>query len=220
MSEANNHTPSMNPTRGLLLIISAPSGAGKTTLVRALLKADPAIRLSVSYTTRQPRPGEVNGKDYHFVDKAEFMAMASQGELLESAEVYGNYYGTSEAWIGRELAAGRDILLEIDWQGAAQVRKQFAEALSIFILPPSMQALRNRLMNRAQDNHDVIEKRLAAAAGDISHAVEFDYIIVNDDFDEALLDLTAVVRASRLTTPRQVERHGTLFSQFHAPVQV
>ncbi len=220
MSETNIPSVSANPVRGLLLIVSAPSGAGKTTLVRALLKADPAVRLSVSYTTRAPRPGEVNGKDYHFVGKQEFLAMASQGELLESAEVYGNYYGTSGAWIGRELAAGRDILLEIDWQGAVQVRRQFADALSIFILPPSLQALRNRLMNRAQDNQEVIEKRMAAAAEDIGHAGEFDYIIVNDDFDEALLDLTAVVRASRLATPRQADRHGDLFSQFNVPIQV
>jgi guanylate kinase len=220
MSETNVPTFSANPARGLLLIVSAPSGAGKTTLVRALLKADPAMRLSVSYTTRAPRPGEVNDKDYHFVSRDEFLAMATRGELLESAEVYGNYYGTSGAWIGRELSAGRDILLEIDWQGAAQVRKQFPEALSIFILPPSLQALRNRLMNRAQDNQEVIEKRMAAAADDIGHAREFDYIIVNDDFDEALLDLTAVVRASRLTTSRQADRHGNLFSQFNVPIQV
>jgi guanylate kinase len=220
MSETNVSTFSANPERGLLLIVSAPSGAGKTTLVRALLKADPAMRLSVSYTTRAPRPGEVNDRDYHFVSRDEFLAMAARGELLESAEVYGNYYGTSGAWIGRELSSGRDILLEIDWQGATQVRKQFPEALSIFILPPSLQALRNRLMNRAQDNQEVIEKRMAAAAEDIGHAREFDYIIVNDDFDEALLDLTAVVRASRLTTPRQADRHGNLFSQFNVPIQV
>ncbi|HYP68782.1 MAG TPA: guanylate kinase [Thiobacillaceae bacterium] len=220
MTETKIPLVSTNSARGLLLIISAPSGAGKTTLVRALLKADPALRLSISYTTRAPRPAEVDGKDYHFVGTQEFLAMASRGELLESAEVYGNYYGTSGAWIGRELAAGRDILLEIDWQGAAQVRRQFPEALSTFILPPSLQTLRNRLINRAQDNHENIEKRLAAAAEDISHAGEFDYIIVNDDFDEALLDLTAVVRASRLTAPRQFDRHGDLFSQFNAPVQV
>jgi guanylate kinase len=187
--------------------------------VRALLKADPAMRLSISYTTRPPRPGEVNGKDYHFVSKDEFAEMTNRGEFLESAEVYGNHYGTSETWIEREIGAGRDILLEIDWQGAAQVRRQFPEALSIFILPPSLQALRNRLMNRAQDNADVIEKRLAAAAEDVSHGVEFDYIIVNDNFDEALLDLTALVRAARLTTPRQVERHGELFTQFSASVR-
>jgi guanylate kinase len=219
MNETTARLQAKNPARGLLLIVSAPSGAGKTTLVRALLKADPAMRLSISYTTRPPRPGEVNGKDYHFVSKNEFAEMTNRGEFLESAEVYGNHYGTSETWIEREIGAGRDILLEIDWQGAAQVRRQFPEALSIFILPPSLQALRNRLMNRAQDNADVIEKRLAAAAEDVSHGVEFDYIIVNDNFDEALLDLTALVRAARLTTPRQVERHGELFTQFSASVR-
>ncbi|MGA7180916.1 MAG: guanylate kinase [Thiobacillaceae bacterium] len=207
------------PTRGLLLIVSAPSGAGKTTLVRALLKADPAIHLSISYTTRPPRPGEVDGKDYHFVSKDEFAEMTNRGEFLESAEVYSNYYGTAESWIEGEIAAGRDILLEIDWQGASQVRKRFPEAMSIFVLPPSLQALRNRLMNRAQDNQEVIERRLASAAEEVSHAVEFDYIIVNDDFDEALLDLTALVRAARLTTPRQVERYGDLFTQFSASVR-
>lgn len=219
MNETTARLQAKNPARGLLLIVSAPSGAGKTTLVRALLKADPAMRLSISYTTRPPRPGEVNGKDYHFVSKDEFAEMTNRGEFLESAEVYGNHYGTSETWIEREIGAGRDIILEIDWQGAAQVRRQFPEALSIFILPPSLQALRNRLMNRAQDNADVIEKRLAAAAEDVSHGVEFDYIIVNDNFDEALLDLTALVRAARLTTPRQVERHGELFTQFSASVR-
>jgi guanylate kinase len=219
MNETTARLQAKNPARGLLLIVSAPSGAGKTTLVRALLKADPAMRLSISYTTRPPRPGEVNGKDYHFVSKNEFAEMTNRGEFLESAEVYGNHYGTSETWIEREIGAGRDILLEIDWQGAAQVRRQFPEALSIFILPPSLQALRNRLMNRAQDNADVIEKRLAAAAEDVSHGAEFDYIIVNDNFDEALLDLTALVRAARLTTPRQVERHGELFTQFSASVR-
>ncbi len=219
MSETDIPRVSANSGHGRLLIISAPSGAGKTTLVRALLKADPAIRLSISYTTRAPRPGETNGKDYHFVGKQEFLAMASHGELLESAEVYGNYYGTSGAWIGRELTAGRDILLEIDWQGAAQVRRQFPDALCIFILPPSLHALRNRLVNRAQDNQEVIEKRLAAAAEDISHAAEFDYIIVNDDFDEALLDLGAVVRASRLTAARQADRLEYLFGQLNSQVQ-
>jgi len=219
MNESTARLQAKNPARGLLLIVSAPSGAGKTTLVRALLKADPAIRLSISFTTRPPRQGEVNGKDYHFVNKDEFAEMTNRGEFLESAEVYGNHYGTSETWIEREIGAGRDILLEIDWQGAAQVRKQFPEALSIFILPPSLQALRNRLMNRAQDNADVIEKRLAAAAEDVSHGVEFDYIIINDNFDEALLDLTALVRAARLTTPRQVERHAELFTQFSTSVR-
>lgn len=214
MNQSDSRPATASPARGLLLIVSAPSGAGKTTLVRALLKADPAIRLSISYTTRAPRPGEVNGKDYHFVGKEEFAGMLDRGEFLESAEVYGNFYGTSETWIEREIATGRDILLEIDWQGAAQVRKRFPEALSIFVLPPSLQALRNRLTNRAQDNHEVIQKRLAAAAEDVSHGTEFDYIIINDDFDQALLDLTALVRSARLTTPRQIERHAELFSQF------
>ncbi|MGO9444395.1 MAG: guanylate kinase [Thiobacillaceae bacterium] len=203
-------------SRGLLLIVAAPSGAGKTTLVRALLKANPEIRLSISYTTRPPRTGEVNGKDYHFVTQSVFLEMAKHSEFLESAEVYGNSYGTSETWIEREIAAGHDILLEIDWQGAAQVRKRFPDALGIFILPPSLQALRNRLTNRAQDNTGVIEERLAAASEDVSHAIEFDYIIINDDFDEALRDLTALVRAARLTKPRQVERHSELFTQFNA----
>jgi guanylate kinase len=206
-------------SRGLLLVVSAPSGAGKTTLVRAVLKADPTIRLSISYTTREPRTGEINGKDYHFVSRDEFAAMSNRGEFLESAEVYGNLYGTSETWIEREIAAGRDILLEIDWQGASQVRNRFAEALSIFILPPSLQALRNRLTNRAQDKPEVIERRIAAAAEDVSHAVEFDYIIVNDDFDEALRDLVSLVRVARLTTPRQVDRYRDLFAQFSASVR-
>jgi guanylate kinase len=206
-------------SRGLLLVVSAPSGAGKTTLVRAVLKADPTIRLSISYTTREPRTGEINGKDYHFVSRDEFAAMSNRGEFLESAEVYGNLYGTSETWIEREIAAGRDILLEIDWQGASQVRNRFAEALSIFILPPSLQALRNRLTNRAQDKPEVIERRIAAAAEDVSHAVEFDYIIVNDDFDEAVRDLVSLVRVARLTTPRQVDRYRDLFAQFSASVR-
>jgi guanylate kinase len=200
--------------KGLLFIVAAPSGAGKTSMVRALLKNDPSIRLSISYTTRQPRPGEVNGKDYHFVSKDTFLEMAGRGEFLESAEVYGNHYGTSQPWIAGEIAAGRDLLLEIDWQGAAQVKRHFPDAVSIFILPPSLTALRNRLNNRGQDNQEVIEKRMAAACDDISHAGEFDYIIVNDDFDHALLDLTAVVKASRLVTSRQTFKLASLFDAF------
>jgi len=200
--------------KGLLFIVAAPSGAGKTSMVRALLKNDPSIRLSISYTTRQPRPGEVNGKDYHFVSKDTFLEMAGRGEFLESAEVYGNHYGTSQPWIAGEIAAGRDLLLEIDWQGAAQVKRHFPDAVSIFILPPSLTALRNRLNNRGQDTQEVIEKRMAAACDDISHAGEFDYIIVNDDFDHALLDLTAVVKASRLVTSRQTFKLASLFDAF------
>lgn len=200
--------------KGLLFIVAAPSGAGKTSMVRALLKNDPSIRLSISYTTRPPRPGEVDGKDYHFVSKDTFLDMAGRGEFLESAEVYGNHYGTSQPWIAGEIAAGRDLLLEIDWQGAAQVKRHFPDAVSIFILPPSLTALRNRLNNRGQDNQEVIEKRMAAACDDISHAGEFDYIIVNDDFDQALLDLTAVVKASRLVTSRQTFKLASLFDAF------
>ncbi len=201
--------------QGVLYVVAAPSGAGKTSLVKALLKNDQGIRLSVSYTTRAPRPGEVEGKDYHFVSREVFAEMAGRGEFLESAEVYGNFYGTSQTWIAREIAAGHDILLEIDWQGAEQVRKHFPQAVSIFILPPSLNALRNRLQNRAQDSQEVIEKRLAAACEDISHAASFEYIIVNDDFDLALLDLTAVIKAARLVTARQAPKLAPLFEQFN-----
>ncbi|MEW6131850.1 MAG: guanylate kinase [Pseudomonadota bacterium] len=199
---------------GVLYIVAAPSGAGKTSLVKALLKKDAAIRLSVSYTTRAPRPGEVDGIDYHFVGIDDFKAMAARGEFLESAEVYGNFYGTSQAWIAGEIAAGRDILLEIDWQGAGQVKKHFPEAVTLFILPPSIEALRERLSNRGQDGAEVIERRMAAARDDISHAAEFEYIIVNDDFDQALLDLLAVVRASRLVASRQAQKLKPLFERF------
>ena len=194
--------------------MAAPSGAGKTSLVKALLQRDTAIRLSVSYTTRAPRPGETNGVDYHFVSVENFLQMAARGEFLESAEVYGNYYGTSQAWIAAEIAAGRDILLEIDWQGAAQVKQHFPEAVTLFILPPSIEALRERLSNRGQDSREVIEKRMAAARDDISHAGEFEYIIVNDDFDQALQDFLAVVRASRLATSRQAQKLAPLFERF------
>lgn len=201
-------------SQGILYVVAAPSGAGKTSLVKALLQKDTAIRLSVSYTTRAPRPGETNGVDYHFVSVEDFRQMAARGEFLESAEVYGNFYGTSQAWISGEIAAGRDILLEIDWQGAAQVKKLFPTAVTVFILPPSIEALRERLSNRGQDSGEVIDKRMAAARDDISHAAEFEYIIVNDDFDQALLDFLAVVRASRLTVSRQATGLAPLFERF------
>jgi guanylate kinase len=200
--------------QGLLYIVSAPSGAGKTSLVKALLKANQGIRLSVSYTTRAPRPGEADGRDYHFVSHEVFEGMFAADEFLEHAEVYGNYYGTSKGGIARDLDAGRNILLEIDWQGAAQVQAHFTDAVSIFILPPSFNALRTRLTNRGQDSSDVIEARLAAAADDVSHAHGFDYIIVNDDFDEALADLIAIARSVRLSGERQTRRHQPLFEEF------
>ncbi|MFO7543425.1 MAG: guanylate kinase [Thiobacillus sp.] len=201
-------------SQGVLYIVSAPSGAGKTSLVKALLKADPGIRLSVSYTTRAPRPGESDGRDYHFVSREHFESMLAEGEFLEHAEVYGNFYGTSKGSIARDLDAGRDILLEIDWQGAAQVTQHFPQAASIYILPPSFNALRTRLKGRGQDSEDVIEGRLAAAAHDVAHADAFDYIIVNDDFDHALQDLIAITRSIRLEATRQLDRHVELFEEF------
>jgi guanylate kinase len=199
---------------GVLYIVSAPSGAGKTSLVKALLKADPAIHLSTSYTTRAPRPGETDGRDYHFVDRERFQAMLADGEFLEHAEVYGNFYGTSKGRIAHDLNAGHDVLLEIDWQGAAQVKRHFPESASIFILPPSFNALRTRLKGRGQDSDEIIERRLAAAADDVSQAGAFDYIIVNDDFDHALADLVAITRSIRLERPRQLKRHAALFEAF------
>ncbi len=202
------------PSKGVLYIVSAPSGAGKTSLVKALLKADPAIRLSVSYTTRAPRPGETDGRDYNFVSRERFEAMLAEDEFLEHAEVYGNFYGTSKGSIERDLDAGRDILLEIDWQGAEQVKRHFPQSASIFVLPPSFNALRTRLAGRGQDSEEVIERRLAAAAHDVAHAEAFDYIIVNDDFDHALEDLVAITRSIRLEAPRQLDRHTALFDEF------
>jgi len=202
------------PSQGVLYIVSAPSGAGKTSLVKALLKTDPAIRLSVSYTTRAPRPGETDGRDYHFVSRERFKAMLAEGEFLEHAEVYGNFYGTSKGVIARDLDAGRDNLLEIDWQGAAQVKAHFPQSASIFILPPSFNALRTRLNGRGQDSAEVIERRLAAAAHDVAYAGAFDYIIVNDDFDHALQDLVAITRSIRLEAARQLDRYAALFDEF------
>jgi guanylate kinase len=198
---------------GNLFVISAPSGAGKTSLVHALLNINPQIDLSVSYSTREPRAGEQNGKDYHFVSRENFLAMATRGEFLESAEVYGNLYGTSQTWINLENAKGRDILLEIDWQGAAQVRRLFPEAISIFILPPSLEALAQRLTSRGKDNAAVITKRIAAVREDVAHISEFDYVIINDNLNEALRELNAVVLASKLHCAKQLARHQTLINQ-------
>lgn len=181
--------------------------------MKELLAADPNVQLSISYTTRPPRPGETDGKDYHFVSLETFISMLEKGEFLESAEVYGNRYGTSQTWISRETAIGKDILLEIDWQGAAQVRKLLPEAIGIFILPPSLDALRWRLKNRSQDSDEVIERRMQAAREDISHVSEFNYVIINNDFKEAVQDLLAAIRASRLTVTKQLSRHSDLLTQ-------
>jgi guanylate kinase len=198
---------------GNLFIVSAPSGAGKTSLVNGLLTQNKQIDLSVSYTTRDPRPGEVNGVDYHFVTREKFMQMAQHGDFLESAEVYGNLYGTSQSWISHENGKGRDILLEIDWQGAAQVRSKFPDSIGIFILPPSLEALEARLTGRKQDSAEIIAKRLQAAREDISHVAEFDYVIINDKLDEALQQLNAVVVAASLRRNRQLTRQANLINQ-------
>lgn len=200
---------------GNLFILSAPSGAGKTSLVNALLESNKHIALSISYTTRAPRPGEIDGKDYHFVSREKFLQMAKHGDFIESAEVYGNLYGTSQSWIEKELVSGRDILLEIDWQGAEQVRRLMPHVISIFILPPSLSALETRLKGRAQDSAEVIARRLQAAREDISHVAEFDYVIINDKLDEALRQLEAVVIAVGLHRDSQLTRHATLINQLH-----
>lgn len=195
---------------GNLFIVTAPSGAGKSSLVKALLEADPVIKLSISYTTRPPRPGEVDGVHYHFVSVDAFQAMLGNGDFLESAEVYGNYYGTSQPWIEEQMRAGHDILLEIDWQGAGQVRKLFPDAIGLFILPPSLKELQRRLEGRGQDSAEVIQRRVAAAQEDISHAYSFDYLIVNDDFATALADLQTVVGAQRLAIRHQMNNLAPL----------
>src|SRR5258705_839805 len=198
---------------GSLFIVCAASGTGKTSLVKELLKADPGIKLSVSYTTRQPRPGEVDGREYHFVSTQKFEQMLERAEFLESAQVHGNYYGTSQRWIAAQRATGSDIVLEIDWQGAAQVRKLIPDSVGGFILPPSIEALTARLNNRAQDRPEVIAKRLAAAREEISHFTEFDYVIINDKFDAAVRDLTSIVLARRLLLPVQLARHHDLINR-------
>jgi guanylate kinase len=193
---------------GILLIVSGPSGGGKTSLVAALLEAEPGVKLSVSHTTRPPRPGEAPGRDYHFVSRGEFERMLEAGAFLESATIYGNQYGTSQQWISEELAKGHDVLLEIDWQGAQQVRRLMRDTVGIFILPPSLDALERRLTGRSQDAPDIIARRLAAAREEISHFAEFDYVIMNDDFNRAAQDLVSIVRAERLKLRRQLARHA------------
>ncbi|MDX8386032.1 MAG: guanylate kinase [Gallionella sp.] len=202
---------------GNLFVISAPSGAGKTSLVHALLDTNPQIDLSVSYTSREPRPGDEDGRDYHFVSREKFLAMANQGEFLESAEVYGNFYGTSQTWIADEKAKGNDILLEIDWQGAEQVRRIFPDCISIFVLPPSMEALQQRLTGRGKDNAEVIAKRMAAAKEDVAHVAEFDYVIINDNLDVALRELNAVIIAAQLVGTKQLSRYQVLINQLQNP---
>ena len=203
----------MTTITGCLFIISAPSGTGKTSLVKALLATDSKLNLSVSHTSRSPRSSEVNGHDYHFINQADFKHMEQHGDFLESAEVYGNFYGTSKKWINKTINAGHDILLEIDCQGAAQVHQQFPQSISIFILPPSPDTLASRLNARAQDDPDEIKKRLAAAREEVNHINEFDYVIINNEISVALKDLTSIVRAERLKLARQLVNHNKLISE-------
>ena len=199
---------------GSLFIISSPSGGGKTSLVRALLEAEPEVRLSVSYTTRAARAGEVDGRDYHFVTPPVFERMLEAGEFLESAVIYGNRYGTSQKWIERERAEGWDVLLEIDWQGAQQVRRLMRQVVSIFILPPSPEVLESRLRSRGQDSEEVVARRLAAARHEIAHVSEYEYVIINEDFNRAAQDLRSLIRAERLKLARQIARNVNLINRF------
>lgn len=201
---------------GTLFIVAAPSGAGKSTLVNALLARESGIVLSISHTTRAPRPGDIDGKHYHFVDRAMFERMIADDDFLEYAVVFGNLYGTSLESVQRQLAAGRDVLLEIDWQGARQVRAAMPDCVSIFILPPSRAELERRLRSRASDDEATIARRLAESREEISHAHEFDCIVANDIFDDALVQLCAIVDAVRASKPLPGDRHDKLIVQLLA----
>lgn len=210
MTTGSGKDPSA-PAVGSLYIVAAPSGAGKTSLVNRLLKCTPGVEVSVSHTTRPPRPGERNGVNYHFVDAPAFQTLLDQGVFLEYARVYEHFYGTSRETVLEQLEAGIDVVLEIDWQGARQVRAQIPDSHTIFILPPSRRVLRERLKKRGQDSDAVIEQRMERAASEMSHYDEFDYLVINDDFDEALDALRAILIANRQRRSRQVRRHSDLF---------
>ncbi|KGO99222.1 guanylate kinase [Novilysobacter defluvii] len=199
-------------SRGTLFIVSAPSGAGKSSLVNAVLARDPAIRLSISFTSRAPRPGERHAEHYHFVDEAEFERMVEAGDFFEHARVHGDWKGTARQSVEPQLAAGKDVLLEIDWQGARQVRSKVPGAISVFILPPSRDALEQRMRKRGQDSEEVIARRLAAAREEMSHYGEFDYVVVNEDFPVAVEELCSIFTASRLRRAVQTVRHGRLIA--------
>jgi guanylate kinase len=203
-------------TGGTLFTVSAPSGAGKTSLVNALVSSTPGVKVSISHTTRSRRPGEVDGVNYHFVEPPHFLDMLGQSAFLEHAQVFNHYYGTSAAWVEQTLADGVDVILEIDWQGAAQVRRQIPQAVSLFILPPSQACLLERLTGRGQDPQAVIDARMAEAKGEISHYVESHYIIVNDDFEQALKEFQAIVVTHRLTQAKQTERFTDLLTSLLA----
>jgi len=207
MSQLHSHS-------GSLFMVAAPSGAGKSTLVNALLAKEPEIKLSISFTTRAPRPGEENGREYHFISVDDFIARKDNNEFLECAEVHGNYYGTSRILMDQFMAAGTDMLLEIDWQGAQQVKSQYPQSVGIFILPPSFEALEQRLIKRGQDSAQTINRRLLAAGGEIAHAPEFEYVIINQEFEVALSELVAIVKATRCRFNQQAARNSDLFAQF------
>ena len=203
-------------TRGSLFVVSAPSGAGKTSLVAALLESRPDIVVSVSHTTRKPRQGEIDGQHYHFASAESFLGMVQDGAFLEHARVFDHYYGTSRQAVEAELAAGRDVILEIDWQGAQQVRRLMPECYSIFILPPSQAALEQRLRSRGKDSDEIIARRLRDATEDISHYDEYDYVVVNDDFKVALAEMASIFRANRLRTRSQMQTYRSLLDELLA----
>ena len=203
----------MAKVSGRLFILSAPSGTGKTSLTKSLIRKNINLSLSISYTSRLMRPSEVEGHDYFFVERNVFEQMLGDGEFIESAEIYGNLYGTSQKWINEAISSGKDILLEIDGQGARQVRKIFSDVVSIFVLPPSLETLENRLKDRNQDSKEVIAKRMAAAKEEISHVSEYDYVIINDNIDIALRDLVSVVQSERLRASAQLARYHDLVTQ-------
>ena len=214
MSESQSgDRPSSDAGVPRLYVVSAPSGGGKTTLVSALLQRDPRVALSVSHTTRAPRPGEQNGVHYHFVDPDTFDRMVAEGAFLEHANVFGNRYGTGRGQVERQLAAGNDVLLDIDWQGARQVRRSYPAARTVFILPPSLEELRQRLVGRGQDSPEVIERRMQAARDEISHAGEFEFLVINDEFEAALADLHSIVRNGRPKRGADVRRSRKILAE-------
>jgi len=199
--------------RGTLYTVSAPSGAGKTSLVAALVKSNPEVCVSISHTTRPMRPGEQDGVNYHFVDHAAFEQMLEQGAFLEHARVFSNFYGTSQQWVTTTLEQGMDVILEIDWQGASQVRRLLPDTVSLFILPPSLACLRQRLTGRGQDDESVIEARMQEAISEISHYVEADYLIINDDFTIALAQFQSIITSQHLRLPRQAKKYEALLRE-------
>lgn len=200
-------------TKGTLYVISAASGAGKTSLVAAVIEHVADIEVSVSHTTRVPRDGEVDGENYHFVDNEKFEAMVEAGDFFESASVFGNMYGTSRQHIQEQLLLGKDVILEIDWQGARQIRQLVSDCKSIYILPPSIEALRERLTTRGQDDDEVINKRMREAVSEMSHYAEFEYLIINDDFDTAREDLAAIIMGERMYFEHQQQKHAELLAE-------